>query len=58
MKTRDLIKKLERAGFKLKRHGHDHDTYQRGENEKERVPRHKEIKEPLAKSIIRRWGLK
>ena len=51
-------KKLEKAGFKLKRHRHDHDTYQRGENEKERVSRHKEIKEPLTKSIIKRCGLK
>jgi len=57
MKQRDLIKKLEKAGFKLDRHGSDHDVYKRG-NEEEQVPRHREIKEPLAKHIIRKWGLK
>ena len=27
-------------------------------NDKEEIPRHKEINENLAKSIIRKWGLK
>ena len=57
MKQRDLIKKLEKAGFKFERHGGDHDIYIRGQD-KEEVPRHKEIKERLAKGIIKRWGLK
>ncbi|MBR1477434.1 MAG: type II toxin-antitoxin system HicA family toxin [Lachnospiraceae bacterium] len=57
MKQRDLIKKLEKAGFEFERHGSDHDVYKRGSDE-EQVPRHREIKEPLAKHIIRKWGLK
>ena len=57
MKRRDLIKKLENAGFVLDHHGGSHDVYKRG-NDKEEVPRHKEIKENLARHIIRKWGLK
>lgn len=56
MKQRDLIKKLEKAGFVMKRHGGDHDIYRRG-NDEEQVPRHREIDERLAKAILRRWGL-
>lgn len=51
-----LIKRLEKAGFVLKRHGGDHDIYRR-ENDEEQVPRHREIDERLAKAILRRWGL-
>lgn len=57
MKQRDLIKKLEQAGFTLKEHGGNHDTYVRG-TDKERIPRHREINEKLAKSIMKKWGLK
>ena len=57
MKQRELIKKLENAGFQLSRHGHDHDVYKRG-NDKEEIPRHREINERLAKEILKRWGLK
>ena len=56
MKQRDLVKKLENAGFVFERHGSNHDVYVRG-TEKEEVPRHKEIDERLAKAIIRRRGL-
>ena len=28
MKRRDLIRKLEEAGFKLKRHGKEHDIFE------------------------------
>lgn len=56
MKQRDLVKKLEKAGFRFDHHGGDHDIYIRGED-KESVPRHREIKESLARGIIRRWGL-
>ena len=56
MKQRELIRKLEKAGFKLCRHGSDHDIYARGVDI-EQIPRHKEIKENLARSIIRKWGL-
>ena len=57
MKQRDLIKKLEAAGFVFDHHGSRHEIYKRG-NDKEEIPRHKEINENLAKSILRKWGLK
>ncbi len=57
MKQRELIKKLEKAGFEFYRHGHDHDVYKRGTDE-EQIPRHREINEKLAKAILKRWGLK
>ena len=56
MKRRDLIKLLESNGFVLKRHGSNHDVYERGKD-KEEIPRHKEVNEKLAKAIIRKWGL-
>lgn len=56
MKQRDLIKKLESIGFQFERHGGDHDIYRRG-NDIEKVPRHKEINEMLAKAILRKWGM-
>lgn len=57
MKRRDLIKKLENAGFVFKEHGGNHDTYKRG-HDTEQVPRHNEIKEITAKKIMKKWGLK
>ena len=57
MKTKDLIKLLEKNGWKFKRHGADHDVYTKG-RERESVPRHKQIKAILAKSITKRRGLK
>lgn len=57
MKSRDLIKMLEKAGFKFERHGAKHDTYKRG-NDIEQVPRHKEINENTARAILKKWGLK
>ena len=56
MKQRDLIKRLQKAGFVFDHHGGGHDIYVRG-NDREAVPRHKEINEKLAKGILRRWGL-
>lgn len=57
MKRRDLIKLLEKNGWKLYRNGAGHDIYVKGA-ESESVPRHSEIKENLAKGIIKRRGLK
>ena len=57
MKQKDLIKLLERNGFRFERHGGGHEVYKRG-NETEMVPRHREINEQLAKGIIRKWNLK
>ncbi len=56
MKQRDLVKKLEAAGFHLERHGGNHDVYVRG-SDVEQVPRHKELNEILARAIIRKWQL-
>ncbi|MEE1137331.1 MAG: type II toxin-antitoxin system HicA family toxin [Acutalibacteraceae bacterium] len=56
-KRTDLIKLLERNGWYLKRNGGNHDLYTNGK-QTETIPRHKEIKENLAKVIIKRAGLK
>ncbi|MGN0405489.1 MAG: type II toxin-antitoxin system HicA family toxin [Bariatricus sp.] len=57
MKRRELIRKLEQAGFTFKRNGRSHDIYVRG-NEIEQIPRHREINERLAMEILRKWGIK
>ena len=56
MKQRKLKKKLEDSGFVFERHGGNHDIYRRG-HDIEKVPRHKEINEQLAKMILRKWQL-
>ena len=55
MKRRDLIKKLEDAGFLFKDHGGNYDTYKRG-NDTEQVPRHTEINEITEKRILKKNG--
>lgn len=57
MKRRDLIKLFEKNGWWLLRSGGNHDIYTNGQ-QLEPVPRHGEIKENLAKAIIRRQRLK
>lgn len=57
MKQRDLIKKLESVGFQFERHGGNHDIYRRN-SDIEKIPRHTEINEKLAKMILKKWGLK
>lgn len=57
MKTKDLIKLLEKNGWYFKRNGGNHDIYTNGKDT-EMIPRHREVKENLAKSIIKRNGLK
>ncbi len=57
MKRRDLIKKLETNGWWKLREGTNHDIYTNG-LKSEPIPRHTEINELLAKSIIKRQGLK
>ena len=56
MKRKDLIKLLTNAGWWLAREGGKHDIYTNGK-QFEPIPRHREINEELAKSIIRRQGL-
>ena len=57
MKRRDLIKLLERNGWWLKREGGNHDIYTNGVDN-EPTSRQREIKEAVAKAILRRRGLK
>ena len=57
MLRRDLIKLLERNGWYLKRNGGNHDIYTNGVDN-EPISRQSEIKEDLAKAIIKRRGLK
>lgn len=56
MKRRDLVKRLENAGFVFYRHGGNHDIYIK-DGLTEKIPRHKEINEQLARAILRKWGL-
>ena len=55
MKRRDLIATIERMGCVLVRHGANHDWYTNMQTKKSQpVPRHSEINEYLAKSIIKK----
>ena len=54
MKRVDLIKKIERLGCVLIRHGAKHDWYRNLDTGvSQPVPRHREIKERLAKHIVK-----
>jgi len=57
MKKRDLENELRMIGWKFLRHGKRHDIWTNGERE-EAIPRHNEINEKLAKTILRRAGVK
>lgn len=57
MKRKDLEKILKRNGWYLIRNGGNHDVYTNG-SETEVIPRHREINEILAKSIIKKHNLK
>ncbi|MBZ5514191.1 MAG: type II toxin-antitoxin system HicA family toxin [Acidobacteriia bacterium] len=55
MEKKGLIKKLEEIGCVLVRHGASHDWYTNPKTKQSQpVPRHSEIHEGLAKSIIRK----
>ena len=54
MKRVDLVKTIERFGCALVRHGAKHDWYRNpSTGVSQPVPRHREIKESLARHIIR-----
>ena len=54
MKRIDLVKKIEAGGCVMVRHGGRHDWYRNPiTGVSQPVPRHREIKEPLARRIIR-----
>ena len=58
MKRREIIRRLIMNGFKLDRHGKNHDIYY-NEKTKKMVPvgRHREIDDILAKEIFKEAGL-
>lgn len=56
MKRSDLIRLLEQNGWTLARNGSNHDIYTNGVR-KETIPRHREIPEGLAKTILKRAGI-
>ncbi|MGD1119432.1 MAG: type II toxin-antitoxin system HicA family toxin [Dehalococcoidales bacterium] len=57
MKRVDLIKKIERLGCVLIRHGLKHDWYQNPDTKiSQPVPRHREIIDSLAKYILKKLG--
>lgn len=57
MKRRDLIRKLEAAGYKLDRNG-NHSIYEKEGCCSVQVPMHREINEYTAKTILKAAGLK
>ena len=57
MKRRDLIKKLEAAGYRLDRTG-DHAIYEKEGGRPVQVPNHTDINENTAKAILKAAGLK
>ena len=57
MKRRDLIREIEDMGCVLVRHGANHDWYENpATGMAQPVPRHREIKDQLAKRIIKKLG--
>ncbi|MCS7049525.1 MAG: type II toxin-antitoxin system HicA family toxin [Verrucomicrobiae bacterium] len=57
MKRRELERRLRRAGCYVKREGAAHTLWINPNNGVvETVPRHAEIKEPLARKILKRLG--
>lgn len=56
MKQRDLIRKLEAAGYRLNRKG-DHKIYEKPGGPPVQVPDHREINEYTAKAILKAAGL-
>lgn len=55
MKRRDLIRKIEEDGAVFIRHGGKHDWYHNPHTKvSQPIPRHTEIKEHLAKSVIKK----
>ncbi len=53
MKKRDLENALGKLGWSFARHGNKHDIWTDG-NREEAIPRHSEINEKLAKTILKR----
>ena len=58
MKRRDLIQQLEAAGFRKMRDDGDHTVYTKPGFPIIVVPRHREVNELTARSILKTAGLK
>lgn len=58
MKRRDLIKKLETAGYRLARDDGNHTIYEKDGGRPVQVPRHREVNEITARAILKAAGLK
>ena len=58
MKRRDLVKKLEDAGYRLARDDGGHSIYEKQGSRPVQVPRHREINENTAKAILKAAGLR
>jgi mRNA interferase HicA len=56
MKQKDLIQRFENNGWYFLRHGSNHDIYTNG-YDIEKIPRHREVNERLAKDLIKKWSL-
>ena len=57
MKRVDLIRRIEKSGSIFIRHGGRHDWYRNPETGAcQPVPRHREIKDHLARHILRKLG--
>jgi mRNA interferase HicA len=56
MKRKELVKKLEAAGYRLDRNG-DHAIYAKPGNRSVQVPYHREINEYTAKAILKIAGI-
>jgi mRNA interferase HicA len=58
VKRRDLIKQIESSGCVLIRHGGKHDWYQNPATKvSQPVPRHRDLKEHLARHILKMLGI-
>jgi mRNA interferase HicA len=58
MKRRDLIKRLEDAGYRKLRDDGDHTIYFKENHPLASVPRHRELNELTARKILKAAGLK
>ena len=57
MKRRDIIKKLEEEGYRILRDKGDHTVYYKKGKSLAVVPRHKEVNEVTAKTILKQAGI-
>jgi mRNA interferase HicA len=56
MKRKDLVKKLQAAGYRLDRNG-DHSIFEKEGGRPVQVPNHREINEYTAKAILKAAGI-